>query len=82
MTRRFSRNLQSCVGKLTLVALTVATLPFATACLSRDGRMGGNGGGSGGGGAAVLASIGGISDQDLARPDLGFFLACNNGVRL
>ncbi len=81
MTRRFSRHPQSCFGKLTLVALMLATFPLATSCLSRDGRMGGNGG-VGDGGAAVLASIGGISDQDLARPDLGFFLACNNGIRL
>lgn len=63
--------------KLSMLLAALA-IPAMSACMSAHATRGGGATGDGG----VLASVGGISDADIKRPDLGFFLICTTGVKV
>ncbi len=61
-----------------LLAVAISVTLGTTACLPSHKDSGNPGPAAG----SVLASVGGISETDIKRPDLGFFLICNTGVKV
>lgn len=59
----------------------VAGSALLTGCLDKTGKLRGPGAGNQGSNS-VVAAIGGISDEDLARSGMKYWLACDGGVRV
>jgi hypothetical protein len=58
--------------------LTVATTTTITACIGGVAGRGGDGAGDG----TILASVGGISDEDMKAAKFVFWLGCDSGVQI